>query len=86
MVEFAGITEERYAQLLEGSPLDRRAACEEIFADLKRVRGVLNEIRKAHYLPLDWPIPEDSPELTDEEFDNRVFHLRERGIGCRGTR
>ncbi len=82
-VGFAGITEERYADLLEGSVLDRRAASEEIFADLKRVRGV---IRNAHHLLLDWPVEENSLELSDEEYEDLVFHLRERGIGCRGTR
>jgi hypothetical protein len=84
MVEFAGMTEERYEQLLESSPLERRGASEEIWADLKRVRGVLTEIRRAHYLPLDWPIKEDNPEITDEEYTNRVFHYRERGIACVG--
>lgn len=85
-VASAGMTEERYNQLLDSSPLERREATEEIFADLRRVRGVLYEIRRAHYLPLDWSITEDSPELTDSEYANRVFHLRERGIACRGTR
>lgn len=86
MVEFAGMTEQRYEQLLESSPLERRGASEEIWADLKRVRGVLYAIRRAHYLPLDWLIGEGNPELNDEEYADQVFHLRERGIACVGTR
>jgi len=86
MVELAGITEERYEELLASSPLERREASDEIWADLKRVRGVLTEIRGAHYLAMDWMIRESGGELNDAEFENRVFHLRERGIACVGTR
>ena len=86
MVEFAGMTEQRYEQLLEGTELDRRAAVNEIWADLKRVRGVLNAIRVAHYLPLDWMIREGSGELNDEEYERQVFLFRERGIACKGSR
>lgn len=86
MVEFSALTEQRYRQLLEGTPLDRRAAVEEIWADLKRTRGLLKAIRDAHYLAHDWKINEGSGELDDEEYTRQLASFRERGIACKGSR
>lgn len=76
-----GMTEERLDQLTGASTEERAEAVEEIWAEMMRYRTRLFEIRAAHYLIYGWEERERSPELTEEQNEERRQYLSDQGYG-----
>ena len=79
------ITEQRFEQLRDNLDL-RSAATEEIWAELLRMRAILQLIANAHYGMIGRALIEGGPELSDEEYQRQCQGYRARGISTRGTR
>lgn len=79
------ITEQRFEQLRDNLDL-RSAATDEIWAELLRMREILQQIEDAHYRMLGRGIIEGGPELSDEEYRRQCEGYRARGISTRGAR
>ena len=82
---WTAITEQRFEQLRDNPDL-RSAATEEVWAELLRMREILQLIENAHYGMLGRGIIEGGPELSDEEYRRQCGGYRDRGISTRGTR
>lgn len=77
MSEYTGITQERFNQLGAGGEEVRKEAAEEIWAELLRTQGMLNEIRTVVYRFLDFRMPSESQGDRDaKEHESYLASLR----------
>jgi hypothetical protein len=77
-MDYVGMTDDRVWQLEEHPELQQDAYAE-IWAEMMRARNRLEEIRMAHYLIYYPGHREASPELDDEEIENRRQGLIDMG-------